>query len=404
MEVYVARQPIFDKNMNVYGYELLYRKTSNNFYEGTDANEATATVIHNSFLVIGFQELIDGTKGFINFPENLLYEEVAFLLPSDKVIIEILETVEPSESIIAACKNLKAKGYTLALDDFIFHRDGYDPLIELADIIKIEFTHTAKDDQLEFLKKYKKEKIMLAEKIETREEYQEAIQMGYSLFQGYFFSKPLMVKSKELGHLDINLIQVLKELHREEPNFNMIASIIERDLGLSYKLLKLANSIYYGGKFPIKSLGQAVVRLGTKEMLRWVSVMLLKGLQNMENAELVKSSLIRGKILSMLASEIKIGPVYHESDCFLAGILSSIDIILNEDMDKIVNSLPLTEEVKNTLLGQDTELKEYLDAVIAYEMFNLESKEAGFLSDKISQQRYMELYMEAITWLQSTND
>ena len=404
-EVYVARQPIFDKNMKLYGYELLYRKTANNFYEGTDAGEATATVIHNSFLVIGFHDLIDDTKGFINFPEELLDDEqIPYLLPKDKVIIEILETVDPNESILKACKNLKEKGYTLALDDFVFAREDYGPLIDLADIIKIEFSATDQAEQRKFLNRYKNKKIFLAERIETREEYQQAIQMGYDLFQGYFFSKPLMVKSKDLGHLDINLIQVLKELHQEEPDFSQIAMIIEKDLGLSYKLLKLANSILFGGNFPIKSLGQAVVRLGVDEMIRWISVMLIKGIQSIENAELVKTSLIRGKILSLLSKEIKIGGDFSESDCFMTGILSSIDVILNDDMDKILGSLPLSDGIKKTLLGKDTELREYLDAVIAYERFELDSEEAGFLAQRISLSRYMDLYAEAITWLQSTND
>jgi EAL and modified HD-GYP domain-containing signal transduction protein len=188
MDIYVARQPIFSKNMSLFGYELLYRKSLNNYYEGENPSVATADLVHNAFLVMGIQTLTDGMKGFINFTQDLLENEVPTLLPKDQIVVEILENVTANESVIRACKNLKAAGYTLALDDFIFNRRDldYTPLIELADIIKIEFPTTDKQEQRKLLSKYKDQKTFLAEKVETREEYMEAALWAMSFFRGIF--------------------------------------------------------------------------------------------------------------------------------------------------------------------------------------------------------------------------
>ena len=212
MEIYVARQPIFSNNMSLFGYELLYRRSFNNFYEGSDHNAATIDLVYNAFLVMGIQTLTDGTKGFINFTQDLLEQDIPRTLPKDQVVIEVLENVTANEKVIDACRKLKANGYTIALDDFIFNRtdQDYTPLIELADIIKIEFPITDKKEQKKLISKYKG-KLFLAEKVETREEYQEAIAMGYELFQGYFFSKPVILTAKEISSLNVHMVHILEE-------------------------------------------------------------------------------------------------------------------------------------------------------------------------------------------------
>jgi c-di-GMP-related signal transduction protein len=403
MDIYIARQPIFNKNMSLFGYELLYRRSSNNYYEGEDHSAATADLVHNTFLVMGFQKLTDGTKGFINFTQDLLEKEVPRILPKDQVVVEILENVTACDTVIAACKRLKADGYILALDDFIFNRTDFDytPLIELADIIKIDFPVTDKQEQRKLLKQYKNKITFLAEKVETREEYQEAADMGYELFQGYFFSKPMMLRSKEIGTLNIHLLHILEELQKAEPDFFLISETIQRDLGLSFKLLKMANSIYFGGKQIIQDLRQAVIRLGIQEMKRWISIMLLREFENAENSELIKICLLRGKLLSLIS--IELNQRQSETDFFLTGILSSIDVILNDDMERILSSLALSNAVTDALLGQDGRLKECLDCVLDYERFEFDNARMKLSDMNIALERFMELYMEALTWLKTTN-
>jgi EAL and modified HD-GYP domain-containing signal transduction protein len=403
MDIYVARQPIFNKHMRLYGYELLYRRSSNNFYEGVDHNTATADLVHNAFLVMGFQKLTDGTKGFINFTQDLLESEIPRILPKDGVVIEILEHVSADEAVVSACRKLKSDGYTLALDDFIFDRQDHDytPLIELADIIKIEFPLTDKHKQRVLLDQYRGKKLFLAERVETREEFMEAIQMGYDLFQGYFFCKPLMMKSREIGSLNVHLLRIMEELEKENPDFFLIAETIQRDLGLSFKLLKMANSIYFGGRQTIKCLRSAVLRLGILEMKRWISIMLLREFENPENSELIKLCLLRGKLLSLIA--IETSETDNATDFFLAGILSSIDVILTEDMEKILYSLPLSDNVKDALLGRNNTIRHCLDCVLKYERFEFVETSEALAAMNISLERFMDLYWEALSWLKTTN-
>lgn len=198
MEVFVARQPIFDKNSEIFGYELLFRSGHNNFYDGLDENLATSRVIYNSISVIGMENLTGNKRAFINFPYEMLINEAATTLPKESVVIEVLENVYPDYDVIKACKKLKQLGYILALDDFIL-KPEYEPLIELADIIKVDFLLTKSTDRESIIKKINSPKIkFLAEKVETREEYNMAYELGYSYFQGYFLSKPVIMKGIDI--------------------------------------------------------------------------------------------------------------------------------------------------------------------------------------------------------------
>ncbi|MDD3168462.1 MAG: HDOD domain-containing protein [Eubacteriales bacterium] len=398
MDIYIARQPIFNKDMSIFGYELLHRRNAHNCYENEDHSGATAELIRNSFLVLDFDNLTNGTKGFINFTQDLLEAEIPQILPKEKVVVEILQTVEASDIIIEVCKKLKKEGYTLALDDLIFDRTGYDytPLIELADIVRIEFSISDKRKQRELLKKYKNKVTFLAEKLESREEFKEAAAMGYDLFQGYFFSKPVMMKSKEIASLNVHLIQILKELQKAEPNFSKITETIEKDLGLTIKLLRMANSIYYGAKTEITSLQQAVVRLGIMEMKRWISILLIKDFENDENGELIKVCLLRGKLLSLMARELRRSVL--ETDFFFTGILSSIDIIMEQDMETILSDLALSEDVKKALKGEKGQLRECLDTVLLYERLEFDEAMAKLQAMGIDLGRFTELYIEALSW------
>ncbi|MDZ5473573.1 HDOD domain-containing protein [Bacillus sp. 31A1R] len=395
MEIYVARQPIFDEKMNVFGYELLYRKSMNNFYEGTDDSQSTAELINNAFLAMDIDELTSGTKGFINFSEDLLTKEVPFLLPKDKIVIEILERVEPTKEVVSVCERLKREGYILALDDFVF-AEKYLPLIEVADIIKIEFGREGHLHNL--IGRYKNKIKFLAEKVETREEYQRAVEMGYELFQGYFFSKPVIVTGKDIdGGLNINIISAINELDNEEPDYQIVTEIIERDLGISYKILKLANSVALSSRTKIYSLKQALVRLGAKQIKSLLYLIMFKDIQSVENKELVKNSLIRGRLMGLLTIELGIQNKYYEY--FMSGLFSSIDIILNNKMERIVEELPLTSEVKDALLGNSGEITDMLNIVINYEQANWgELTQTNSLST-IPKDRFYSLYRESIKWV-----
>lgn len=396
MDVFLARQPIFAKNMKIYGYELLYRQSStDNFFCGIDDDQATAELIYNTFLVMGLQDLTDGTNAFINFSKELIESEVPFILPKQNIVVEVLERKEVTPATINACKRIKSMGYKLALDDFIFSQNNL-PLIELADIIKIEFPAVSKSEQHSLIQRYGSKVKFLAEKIETREEYKQAAEIGYDLFQGYFFSKPAIVKSKDVVTLNSNLFSILGELNAPEPSYAFIADIFAKDLGLSYKLLKLVNSVYMGARNRIKSISHALAFIGIKEMYQWISLILLKDIQNVENAELLKQSLIRGKLMELLACELH--PERENSEFYFTGIFSSIDILLNSPMEQILENLPLSLNVKNALLGIDNEQRKLLALVISWEKADWEK-----INEYTPANKFMDLYIEALKWAKKLN-
>jgi len=401
MDVFVARQPIFNSRRQLYGYELLYRKNpQHNYYEGTDENRTTVEVISNSFLVIGFNELIENTRGFINFSEELLLHNVPGLLPPDKVVVEILETVSMSRELLAACRALKARGYVLALDDFEF--DLKNPLtqilVDMADIVKVVLPLALTPEIRRFFAKYRGRVQFLAEKVETREDFLNAQAMGFQLFQGYYFSRPVMINAREIDTFKSNVSMILQEIQKPDPDMRAIAEIFEQDPGLSFKLLKLANSAYFASGRPVKNIRQALAQIGLEEMSGWINVLFLRSLQSGENTELIKHSVIRGKLISLLCSAQNKPDL--AADGLFVGLFSVIDMLLNDDMEKVVASLPLTENVRDTLLGVETPLSPYVRIVESLEGACWD--ELGPRLDEIGMdaETCMTLYMESLIWQQ----
>ncbi len=394
MEVYVARQPIFDRQMNTVGYELLYRRSENNFYEGTDDSQATADVIHNAFLVMRFGALTGGTKAFINFSQPLLERGIAHLLPKDSVVIEITEKVEPTEAVVETCRKLKQEGYTIALDDFVLD-DGYLPLLRIADIVKIDVRTTDPEEQSRLIQEHGRHCRFLAEKVETREEYQDAVIRGFSYFQGYFFAKPVIQRGRDIPGFDATLVRIMHEVNDEEIDYQRLTETIERDIGLSYKLLKSARALYYGARNPVTSIKQALVRLGAAELRKWVFLMMLKGVQVQENRELIDNCLIRGRMMELIALEA--GLKEEHMQFFLTGLFSSIDVLLQRDMAEILDELAIDDEVRNALLGEHNELRRTLDTVLVYERGDWENRFQPH-SDPVAEMTRMSLYFNALQW------
>lgn len=395
MEVYAARQPIFDRNMKVYGYELLYRRSMNNFYEGIDDNQATAELISNAFLTMKFDTLTNGTRAFINFSRDLLEREIPLLLPKEQTVIEILERVEAVPSVLEACKQLRKNGYIIALDDFVF-QDSNSALVEYADIIKIEFSAVEYEKQQQLIDRYRHRITFLAEKIETRAEHRLALNMGYSLFQGYFYSKPVIVKGQGLRGLNVNLSKILQEVNTAEPDYQRITEIIEKDLGLSFMLLKLSNTGAFGAHYKIYSIKQALVRLGTEEIKKWIYLMMLKGIQSAENHELIKTSMVRGKLMELLATEM--GLKQKHLEFFMAGVFSSIDILLNQPMKMVVEDLPLTNDVREALLGDRNDIREVLEHIVHLERADWTNLKSQEFVNSLGKENYMALYIKALKW------
>jgi c-di-GMP-related signal transduction protein len=396
VEVYVARQPIFDKGMDIVGYELLYRRSMNNFFEGADDNQATADLINSAFLVMQFNELTSGTKAFINFSAEMLIKEIPLLLPKGYIVVEILEKVEATAEVLKACERLKAEGYMIALDDFTF-RESSMPLIEWADIVKVEFPAVDTQIQRRNILKYGNRVKFLAEKVETREEYQLAAAMGYDYYQGYFFSVPVIEKRKEIASMPTALMRLMQELNQPDPDYQTLTEIIETDIGLSYKMLRFAGSVFFGTRGDVYTVKQALIRLGINEIKKWVYLLLLKNVQSADNKELVKTCLIRAKFMEMLALEAGGGRKHY--DYFLAGLFSSIDVLLECTMEAAVGELPIALDVKEALLGKKNDIAHALQLVLYQEMGKWDEIDISTFAPGMIRDRMMSLYILSLQWV-----
>lgn len=399
MDIYIARQPIFNRLMRVHGYELLYRQNNQNFFTGTDDKRATEELIYNSFLVMDLETLTDDTLAFINFPKSMIEKKRPSILPSKSVVIEVLERGKATQKTVDACRELREEGYTIALDDFTIDENNL-PLIEVADLVKVDYPLVSLEAQRSLLKRYRYKVQFLAEKIETREDFVKAMEMGYDFFQGYFFTKPTMLRAKEVKSLPTNVYFVMEELSHAEPSYRNISAIIERDLGLSYKVLKMVNTVYCELKQRINSISRALIHIGLNELRQWMPILMLKDLRQPENAETIKLSIIRGKMMDLIANEL--GEDNEGSEYFFTGLFSFIDVLMHQPMEQILKGLPLTNEVKAALMGESNKYRKCLDYVTSCETATWDSEnfdENAILDSK----KFMGLYHEALAWTKQLN-
>ncbi|MBC9785199.1 HDOD domain-containing protein [Heliobacterium chlorum] len=400
MEIFVGRQPIYDTQYNIVAYELLFRSGLENYYKNTDGDYATKGVITDTFSLIGIQQMTNGKPAFINFTRNLLLEDVAFLLPKDLVVLEILEDVEPDKDIIDACIRLKMSGYKIALDDFVFH-EKYLPLIELADIIKVDFLTTKPSERARLIKTCSKRPNIkfLAERVEGLKDFQEGLDLGYSLFQGYFFSKPEVITSRDLPHCNLNSLTVIKELSQGDLEIDKLEEIIKRDVSLSYKLLKFINSSLFGFSTRIESIRHAIVLLGKKEVTRWVTLITFRNMCDIAFPELVNTSLITAKCCETLAPYV--GLKGRSSDLFLLGLFSVLDILFGKPFAEILADLPISQDVKQALCGEPNRFRWLLDLVATYRDGEWDKFSRNCQRLSLAEDIVPKVFFESLDWVSS---
>lgn len=395
-EIFIARQPIYDAYLNVFAYEILYRTGDKNMYDGIDGDMATSSVISDVFLTFGIKRMTDLKKAFINFTPNLLMNGIPSDISNEFLVVEILEDVIPTKEIINAVIDIKSKGYKIALDDFVLH-NVYDDLIQYADIIKIDYMGTTSKQRKNILKKYKKKGIkFLAEKIETYDEFKEAVEMGFEYFQGYFFSKPVLVKAKDISEVSSNYVAIFDELDKEEPSYELIADIFKRDLNLSYKLLRLVNSPAFYKKSRIDSLQSALVYLGFKEIRKWLSILMIRDIGGGYN-EMVRTSLVRAKVAEEMARNMDMR--MRKSELFMLGLFSLLDKITGNSLVDIMENIPIEDDIKAGILGRDNKFGRLLKAIDAYEHGDWERYEVYIKSINAKGWMIPDYYYKALRWI-----
>lgn len=400
--VFIARQPIFDRQNRIYAYELLYRSGFENYYKASDADLATTQTLTNSFFVFGMDEVTGGKRAFVNFTRNLIVNETAAIFPNNLMAVEILEDINPDKEVLEACRRLKKKGFTLVLDDFVF-REGLEELLQLADIVKIDFTMSEPLDIQSIMSQPNMDKTkVLAEKVETHEQYAEAYKLGYSYFQGYYFCKPNIIMGKDIPVAKQNYLAIIREVNAKEIDFGRIESIIKHDLSLSYKFLHLINSAAFGLRSKVQSIKQALALLGINEFRKWISLIALTQIGEDKPLELISLSIIRARFCEEIGSYAGLGN--NKTDNFFLGMFSLLDAFVDKPMRQIIRDLPVSDYVKKALLGEKNRHRAVLEMMICYERGNWKRYDAFTKLLRIDEKTVSRTYLDAITWAVSMTE
>lgn len=394
MDVYLARQPIFNGKQEIVAYELLYRSASSAQQAVIqDSNMSSIEVISNAFYAIGLAQLTRGKPAFVNISEELLQEDLSQLLSPDQVVLELLETISFTPSVVKECQRLKELGFTLALDD-CEDRPDLDAVLPFVDIIKVDFRLTSIKNQKRFMERIQSADVLwLGEKIETQEEFELAKSIGYSYFQGFFFQKPVTITAKDLQVNPLSLIRLWEALYDVPMDFAKVESLVKEDVALSIKLLKLVNSALFGFRKEISSVKHALVILGEKEIRKWLTVLALRMKTSQRPDELLISALVRAKFAETLVPEY-LG--YPATDGFFLGLLSLIEALFGQPMKEALAPLPISNTVKEALLGKPCTLLDVVEVIASIEKGNWETMLAISKKLKISGEVLQQAYFDAL--------
>jgi len=393
---YTARQPILSAREAVIGYELLFRSGVENYFKSADPNDATRSVIDVSSLQ-GLETLCDKRLAFINCTRDILLNGDITVLPPEKVIVEILETVTPDEEVLEACRELKAAGYRIALDDFVVD-DPRAALAYLADFIKVDLKQTSLVDAAGIVKRFGSSTCrMLAEKVETREEFAFAKKAGFQFFQGYFFRKPELMQARGVSASRVTALRLLQEISKPDLDLPGVEDAIKTHATLCFRLLRYLNSAAFAFCNRIHSLRHALIILGEAELRRWCRLAVMLELTQDRPSDLVLSALVRARFIELLGAKVK----HDDADLFLLGLLSLMDSILGIPMAKVVEALPLEQDIRSVLLKETGNLAPIYKVALAVEAGNWEETSALCKRMRLPESFVAESHWSAMGWAQA---
>jgi len=393
--VFIARQPIFNQQLEVFGYELLFRLNQQSTqFGGISSQGATATVITGLF-ESGLDNIIEDKFAFINFDAIFIHSDALELIKPERMIVEMLENIKIDRVLMDRLKELKNLGYKIALDDFFEDYQHY-PLIPLADIIKYDLLITPLETITHDIQTALAQgKTLLAEKVETEEEFLKAKAMGFQLFQGYFFSKPSIAgRSCDKTPSKLQYIRLVAEMKKEDPSFETLSELIEQDVTLSYRLMRMA-SFQTGGDL-VSSIKFALTYIGLKEIERWINIIMLQDLGNDKPQELMKISLIRSKFAESMAKRAGMTGFQHTAS--MMGLFSILDAILDQTMEEALTGIALPPSILETLIYHKGLLHPIYELMLAYEKGDWLLTEKISSDLKIDHSDLYKDYRSAIQW------
>lgn len=370
MEIFIGRQPIMNRRQQLVAYELLFRRSRSNTAAVRDGLRATANVITRAFIDLGIEAALGPYKGFINCDESLLLSDLLEALPSDKIVLEVLETVDITPAVVERCVELKAQGFTLALDDFTKHEDRFKPLLDIVEIVKVDTMLVDPAELLAATHMLSNWPVsLLAERVESPELVRHCHEIGYSLFQGYYFAKPAVIAGKRLNHSQLALLRLL-QLVLEDADVRELEEVLKHEPALAMNLLRLTNSAATGVRVTVTSLRHAVTLLGRRQLQRWLQLLMYTKPSRGDDpiaSPLMQLAATRGRLMELLAGRLEPGRQEFEDQAFMVGIISLMPALMSVPMAEILNGVNLGRAVRGALetragtLGRMLELTEALE-------------------------------------------
>lgn len=388
-DIYVGRQPIYNRKLEVVGYELLYRSSNRNQAQFLDGDRATGEVILNTFLDLGLENIAGRYPAFINISRSFLVGDKPLPFSHKRVVLEILEDIKPDAAVIDALRRLAQDGYIIALDDFVY-RPELEPLLELAHIVKFDVLGIGAEMLAERVQQLKQRKVrLLAEKVETHEEFERCKQLGFDYFQGYFFCKPNIVHGRSRPANRLVLMNLLAQLQHPDIDINKLETLVAQDATLTYRLLRYANSPCVAIRRKVESLRRALVIIGANTIKNWITLILFTRLDD-KPRELMVTALVRARMCELLGAAQR----YEGLDRFFTvGLLSAMDALMDQPMEEVLNELPLVEEVKAALRTRDGHLGQVLEQVLLYEWGAWDR-----LCQNLDGLIYRQAYLDSVRW------
>ncbi|HET8667381.1 MAG TPA: HDOD domain-containing protein [Terriglobales bacterium] len=393
---YLARQPIFDKARHTVGYELLFRRTSDNVFDCDNPDTATKSAM-DAALLVGLDVLTNGRSIFVNCTRDSLVNGYAALFPPAMTVLEILESVEPDEEVIAACRNLQQAGYRIAVDDFTGDA-SLAPILELASIIKVDLRLTDASSRAEIVRRYgSPETELLAEKVETYDEFEAAARLGFTLFQGYFFARPVVLSAHEVAGSRLTYIRMMQAIGRPDFKMSEVEQLIKSEPALCYRLLRYLNSAAFSFRGEISSIVHALTLLGEREIRKWLTVTCAVLATKGKPPELVSAALTRARFCELMATSVQLSAPAS----FMLGLFSLMDAILDTPMSELLTMVPLPPGVAQALGGRPSGLRKLHDFLLAYE--GGDWTQCAALADSIGlhEAEVAAAYVNAVGWVQA---
>ncbi len=390
-EIFVGRQPIYNHELDIYAYELMPRSSQFQKDEEIDnSDEVSSRVIINAFLDIGIDKIVGKDLAFIRLSEHFLRSDEPLPLPTDKLVVKIPTTISVDDEVIAGMQKLSDSGFKIAIDNYLIHTH-LQPLANMASMIDMNVQQVDEDQLKAHIQMLKKlHPLVLADHVESYEQYEFCRSCGVDYIQGYFLNRPRVISGESLAANQITVMNLLATLHNPDTDVDEIDEVITKDVSLSYKILKLINSAFFSRATDIESIRHAIVMLGRKQLCTWASMMALSSMDD-KPKEQVRIAMIRAKSCELLAQK---ADRKNLDSFFTVGMFSALDLLMDRSLEELLGALPLADNVTAALLNREGELGEALNCTLAQESADwLNIRFADLNNDQLS-----DTNIEAINW------